>query len=195
MRSWFERAVKSEFIVYAACAASFGIGLFFIFVWSPQPWGREGFDHYHEFALDIARGRPFPTMEVPWGYAYFLAAFYRLFGDHPWIPLVVQAALNAAMPALVYRFAITWLDRGTAGLAAVLTGLLSFNTVYASTQSADVSGRVFEASGNVFAIAESWHRGPTAEPVDDPTQIDAIARKLLADARPNADMQGRDRRE
>ena len=54
--------------------------------------------------------------------------------------------------------------------------------------------RVFEASGNVFAIAESWHRGPTAEAVDDPTQIDAIARKLLADARPNADMQGRDRR-
>ena len=56
------------------------------------------------------------------------------------------------------------------------------------------SGRVFEASGNVFAIAESWHRGPTAEPVDDPTLIDPIARKLLADARPNADMQGRDRK-
>ena len=66
-------------------------------------------------------------------------------------------------------------------------------TWLASTQSADVTGRVFEASGNVFAIAESWHRGPTAEPVDDPTQIDALARKLLADARPNADMQGRDR--
>jgi NAD(P)-dependent dehydrogenase (short-subunit alcohol dehydrogenase family) len=64
----------------------------------------------------------------------------------------------------------------------------------ASSQSADVSGRVFEASGNVFAIAESWHRGPSAEPVDDPTQIDAIARKLLADARPNADMAGRDRK-
>ena len=55
-------------------------------------------------------------------------------------------------------------------------------------------GLVFEASGNVFAIAESWHRGPTADPVDDPTEIDAIARKLLADARPNADMQGRDRK-
>jgi hypothetical protein len=137
MRPWFERAVKSEFIVYAACAASFGLGLLFIFVWSPQPWGWEGFDHYHEFALDVARGRPFPTMEVPWGYAYFLAAFYRLFGDHPWIPLIVQAALNAVMPALVYRFASTWLDRRTAVVAAVLTGLFSFNTVYASTQSAD----------------------------------------------------------
>jgi NAD(P)-dependent dehydrogenase (short-subunit alcohol dehydrogenase family) len=67
-------------------------------------------------------------------------------------------------------------------------------TWLASTQSADVTGRVFEASGNVFAIAEGWHRGPSADPVDDPTVIDAIARKLLADARPNADMSGRDRK-
>jgi NAD(P)-dependent dehydrogenase (short-subunit alcohol dehydrogenase family) len=67
-------------------------------------------------------------------------------------------------------------------------------TWLASTQSADVTGRVFEASGSVFAIAESWHRGPTATPVDDPTQIDALARKLLAEARPNADMAGQDRK-
>jgi NAD(P)-dependent dehydrogenase (short-subunit alcohol dehydrogenase family) len=68
-------------------------------------------------------------------------------------------------------------------------------TWLASTQSAGVTGRVFEASGRVFGIAESWHRGPTSDPVDDPTRIDAIARKLLAEARPNADMAGRDRKE
>jgi NAD(P)-dependent dehydrogenase (short-subunit alcohol dehydrogenase family) len=67
-------------------------------------------------------------------------------------------------------------------------------TWLASAQSADVTGRVFEASGRVLAIAESWHRGPTADAVDDPTQIDAVARKLLADARPNADMNGLDRK-
>src|SRR5258706_9266534 len=67
-------------------------------------------------------------------------------------------------------------------------------TWLASTQSADVTGRVFEASGSVFAIAEAWHRGPSTDPVDDPTQVDAIARKLLADARPNADMAGPDRK-
>jgi len=66
-------------------------------------------------------------------------------------------------------------------------------TWLASTQSAGVTGRVFEASGGVLAVAESWHRGPTATPVDDPTKIDAIARDLLAKARPNADMQGQDR--
>jgi NAD(P)-dependent dehydrogenase (short-subunit alcohol dehydrogenase family) len=66
-------------------------------------------------------------------------------------------------------------------------------TWLASTQSAGVTGRVFEASGGVLAVAESWHRGPTATPVDDPTKIDAVARDLLAKARPNADMNGQDR--
>jgi NAD(P)-dependent dehydrogenase (short-subunit alcohol dehydrogenase family) len=66
-------------------------------------------------------------------------------------------------------------------------------TWLASPKSADVTGRVFEASGRVLAIAESWHRGPTAKPVDDPNEIDAVVKKLLAEARPNADMNGQDR--
>ncbi len=66
-------------------------------------------------------------------------------------------------------------------------------TWLASPQSAGITGRVFESSGRVLAIAESWHRGPTAEAVDDPTQIDAILRDLLAKARPNADMSGKDK--
>src|SRR5262245_19591837 len=121
-------------LVYAACGASLVLGLFFVFVRAPHPWGWEGFDHYHELALELARGHVFPTMEVPWGYAYFLAAFYRAFGDHPWIPLTVQVALNALVPWLVFEFASTWLDRRTAATAALLTGMFSFNTVYASTQ-------------------------------------------------------------
>jgi NAD(P)-dependent dehydrogenase (short-subunit alcohol dehydrogenase family) len=66
-------------------------------------------------------------------------------------------------------------------------------TWLASPQSAGVTGRVFEASGGVLAVAESWHRGPAATPVDDPTKIDAIVRDLLAKARPNSDMSGQDR--
>jgi NAD(P)-dependent dehydrogenase (short-subunit alcohol dehydrogenase family) len=67
-------------------------------------------------------------------------------------------------------------------------------TWLASPQSAGVTGRVFESAGTVFAVAEGWHRGPTAEPVDDPTQVDDVARRLLAAARPNADIWGRDRK-
>ncbi|KAA0232686.1 MAG: 3-phenylpropionate-dihydrodiol/cinnamic acid-dihydrodiol dehydrogenase [Acidimicrobiales bacterium] len=65
-------------------------------------------------------------------------------------------------------------------------------TWLASTESSAVTGRVFEASGRVLAVAEGWHRGPVAEPVEDPTLIRPLVDKLLAEARPNADMSGRD---
>jgi NAD(P)-dependent dehydrogenase (short-subunit alcohol dehydrogenase family) len=63
----------------------------------------------------------------------------------------------------------------------------------ASPQSGHVNGRVFEASGQVLAIAEGWHRGPSADPVDDPAAIGEIVDHLLAHARPPADMSGADR--
>src|ERR1700674_4400131 len=137
MNRRLERALDSHWTVYAACAISLALGLFFIFVWAPHPWGWGGFDHYHEIAIDLARGRPFPTMDVPWAYAYFLAAFYRAFGVHQWIPLIVQAVLNALVPLLVFVLTRAWCNRRTAVLAAVLTGLFSFNTIYASTESSD----------------------------------------------------------
>jgi NAD(P)-dependent dehydrogenase (short-subunit alcohol dehydrogenase family) len=63
----------------------------------------------------------------------------------------------------------------------------------ASPQSKGITGRVFEASGRVLAIAEGWHRGPTTTPVDDPSDIDRVLRDLLAKSRPNADMSGQDK--
>ena len=137
MNRRLDRALDSQWTVYAACAISLALGLFFIFVWAPHPWGWEGFDHYHDIAIELARGRPFPTMEVPWAYAYFLAAFYRAFGVQPWVPLVAQAVLNALSPLLVFVLARAWCNRPTAVLAAVLTGIFSFNTIYASTESSD----------------------------------------------------------
>ena len=123
--------------VRAACLLSLLVGLLFLFVRAPHPWGWNGFDHYHELALALASGQPFPTMEVPWGYAYFLAGFYRLFGDRPWVPLLVQVALNSITPLLLFTAARRWTDRTTASVAALLLGAFSFNTVYASTQSSD----------------------------------------------------------
>jgi len=137
MRARVQRWVENEQTVYAACAMSLALGLFFIFVWAPHPWAWRGFDHYHDIALDVANGEPFSTMDIPWAYTYFLAAVYRAFGVHPKIALVVQVALNALIPLLVYPVADAWVDRRTAVVAAVLTGALSFNTVYASTESSD----------------------------------------------------------
>jgi NAD(P)-dependent dehydrogenase (short-subunit alcohol dehydrogenase family) len=54
----------------------------------------------------------------------------------------------------------------------------------ASPISAGVTGQVIEASGAVLAIAEGWHRGPTTQPVMEPSEIDNTVRKLLAETRP-----------
>ncbi len=62
----------------------------------------------------------------------------------------------------------------------------------ASDQSGEVSGRMFEASGSLLAIAEGWRRGPTVEPVADPKALGPIVADLVAKARKNAGMDGRD---
>jgi NAD(P)-dependent dehydrogenase (short-subunit alcohol dehydrogenase family) len=63
-------------------------------------------------------------------------------------------------------------------------------TWLASEEAAGVTGRVFEASGQVLAVAEGWVRGPRTQPVDDPTALGPIVADLLAGARPNSGMDG-----
>jgi hypothetical protein len=63
-------------------------------------------------------------------------------------------------------------------------------TWLASTESAQVTGRVFEASGQVLGVANTWHRGPTVEPTDDPTEMGPLVQQLMADAQPNSNMSG-----
>lgn len=64
-------------------------------------------------------------------------------------------------------------------------------TWLASTESAGVTGRVFEASGETLAVAEGWVRGPSHVPVDDPTTLGPIVETLLATARRNSGMDGK----
>lgn len=149
------------------------IGLAFVFVRAPHPWGWEGLDEYRDLGLALARGEAYPTLERVWGYPFYLAVWYYLFGDRQWIPLVIQVLLNATLPLLVFALARRQFDSRTAGVAALLTGVISFNTVYASTQAADalctvafVTGLLcfahgderrstswFAASGTLFGIA------------------------------------------
>ncbi|MCB1260517.1 MAG: SDR family NAD(P)-dependent oxidoreductase [Acidimicrobiales bacterium] len=65
-------------------------------------------------------------------------------------------------------------------------------TWLASEESAGVTGRVFDVTGMRLGVAESWHIGPSTEPVDDPTRMGPLVEELLATARPNADMRGMD---
>ena len=73
--------------------------------------------------------------------------------------------------------------RSPAWIAPIVTWL-------ASQESAGVTGRVFEASGRMLAVAEGWVRGPSTEPVDDPTRLGAIVADLLSRARPNSGRDG-----
>jgi NAD(P)-dependent dehydrogenase (short-subunit alcohol dehydrogenase family) len=59
-----------------------------------------------------------------------------------------------------------------------------------STESAPVTGRVFQASGRGFGIANTWHQGPMTDAVDDPRELGPVVQKLMADAQPNSDMDG-----
>ncbi len=65
-------------------------------------------------------------------------------------------------------------------------------TWLASTESAGVTGRVFQVSGQGLAIAEGWHKGPEVPAVDDPAGLKDVVADLMARARLNADMQGDD---
>jgi NAD(P)-dependent dehydrogenase (short-subunit alcohol dehydrogenase family) len=104
--------------------------------------------------------------------------------------------VNAIAPAALTRLTE---DLGMGGADEAVKETMSprwvapIVTWLASTESSSVTGRVVESSGAVLAIAEGWHRGPSAAAVDDPVAAGEIITALLADARPPADMNGRDR--
>ena len=63
-------------------------------------------------------------------------------------------------------------------------------TWLASLESAGVTGRVFEASGETLAVAEGWVRGPAHAPIEDPTMLGPVVEALLSTARRNSGMDG-----
>jgi len=63
-------------------------------------------------------------------------------------------------------------------------------TWLASDEAAEVTGRIFEASGDLLAVSEGWVRGPKHAPVDDPTVLGPIVAELLSKARKNSGMDG-----
>ncbi|MEC9345383.1 MAG: SDR family NAD(P)-dependent oxidoreductase [Pseudomonadota bacterium] len=62
----------------------------------------------------------------------------------------------------------------------------SLVTWLASTQSAGVSGRVFEAWGFGYTVSESWQHGATVDASLDPNELDGRMRQAIANSRKNA---------
>jgi NAD(P)-dependent dehydrogenase (short-subunit alcohol dehydrogenase family) len=68
-------------------------------------------------------------------------------------------------------------------------------TWLASPDSANVTGRVFDVTGRMISVSEGWHRGPSLEnPPDDVAELGPKVSELVAQARPNANMQGYDQK-
>jgi NAD(P)-dependent dehydrogenase (short-subunit alcohol dehydrogenase family) len=70
-------------------------------------------------------------------------------------------------------------------IAAVATWL-------ASEEAGHVTGRTFEVRGSQVSVAEGWHAGPGGENSGDPTEVGQVIQGLLKEARPNADLEGKD---
>lgn len=173
------RLLDSPRAPYLASAIALALGLFFVFVWAPHPWDWQGIDQYHELARALAHGEPFGTTFRPWGYAYFVAGFYALFGERAWLPVVAQALANTAIPLMVYWLVLPLSGRRTAALAALLTGVLSFNTIYASIQASDAICTVF------FVAAVLWFVNGALRSSGAAFAVSGLLAGLVPQFRPN----------
>ena len=61
-----------------------------------------------------------------------------------------------------------------------------------SPESKDITGRVFNVAGGRISVAEGWHAGPGTDKGDrwDPAELGKVIPDLVADAAPNAEMNG-----
>jgi NAD(P)-dependent dehydrogenase (short-subunit alcohol dehydrogenase family) len=101
--------------------------------------------------------------------------------------------VNAIAPQALTRMTEGLRERTEDEKAAMHPGRVSPAVVWiASLESSDFTGRIVEAGSGILAIAEGWHRGPTATPEEDPTKLGPIMMELQAKARKNAGMNGVD---
>jgi 4-amino-4-deoxy-L-arabinose transferase-like glycosyltransferase len=130
-----------------------------------QPWNAQVLptrvlfgdaSEYNDLALRLLQDRSFANfgaVRTP-GYPLFLAAFYFVFGDAPWVVLLFQAFLSAAAVLLVYGLARAALPRKVALIAALLYAIEPHSIMYAATLLTDsVFTFVFLASVLALVLA------------------------------------------
>src|SRR5205807_2478886 len=68
---------------------------------------------YNDWARQILHGQFSQSLAfygLP-GYAYLLAGFYKIFGENPFLPGLLQAALDAGTAVLIFRICVAILTR------------------------------------------------------------------------------------
>jgi hypothetical protein len=84
---------------------------------------------YNDWAREILRGQfsqPLAFYGLP-GYAYLLAFFYKIFGENPFVPSFLQAAIDAGTALLIYQicFDVFASLRSTSSAGARVIGFLA----------------------------------------------------------------------
>jgi Tfp pilus assembly protein PilF len=84
---------------------------------------------YNHWAREILGGhfaQPFAFYGLP-GYAYFLAFLYKIFGENPFVPGLIQAAADAGTAALIYAICLRLFAsvRSTSRAAARIIALIA----------------------------------------------------------------------
>jgi NAD(P)-dependent dehydrogenase (short-subunit alcohol dehydrogenase family) len=101
--------------------------------------------------------------------------------------------VNAVAPVALTRMTEGLREMSEEQKAARNPALVSPPIVWiASAESQDFTGRIVEAGGGLLAIAEGWHRGPEATPMNDPSKLGPTMMELQKKARLNAGMNGKD---
>jgi NAD(P)-dependent dehydrogenase (short-subunit alcohol dehydrogenase family) len=62
----------------------------------------------------------------------------------------------------------------------------------ASDEAGHITGRTFEVRGSAVSVAEGWHAGPVGESSGVPSEVGKVILGLVEQARPNADLEGKD---
>ena len=104
------------------------------------------------------------------------------------VPAWLADALAGGLAGVVY-FAQN-LGGDTTALSAEIHRLNPRALIGIDEEGGSVTGRVFEACGQFLAVAEGWQRGPSTDPIDDPTKLGPVVADLLANARRNSGIDG-----
>jgi len=101
--------------------------------------------------------------------------------------------VNAVAPVAVTRMTSGLRERTPEQIEAGNPRRVSPAIVWISSlESANFTGRIVEAGGGLLALSEGWHRGPNADPIEDPSKLGPTMLDLQARARKNAGMNGKD---
>lgn len=101
--------------------------------------------------------------------------------------------VNAIAPSAHTRMTENLRDFSAEDIARRDPKWVSPVVVYLSSEEAsDITGRVFQAGNGMVAVCEGWRRGAQVDQIDDPEELGALVREMVAKVKKNVGMDGKE---